>query len=153
MNTLTRSLKRFAGHSKNLMSFKVTLETNKLTEPKVTVDGFKGAEIPNPPAMTLAALAVCEQHTALYHAKKLGLKVTQIDFKNVTGSLDMAGFKGVEGYKPDFVDVTLDAEVHGDLSDADVEKLAKVVHDCCPIYNLFKQAGVKVNGTWKKAAN
>ena len=144
---LSQSVRRFA-----IMDLKVDVKTKNMEEPTVTTSkSTTPIKMEMPPEIALGALAVCEFHTAKFHAQKLGIKLKDIQFKNVNAKFDIAGFKGEEGHKPEFTEVNMDVIVDSDADDKKFDQLVKAVEKFCPIYYLFSKSAKNMNIKWKKA--
>jgi putative redox protein len=105
---------------------------------------------PTPLQTVLAALAGCEQATATYIAKEMGINLKSITF-NIEGEFDARGFLAVEGVPARFQKVKVNARVQTDASQQQIDELAKQVHRRCPVACLFHCAGVQMDATWTKA--
>lgn len=105
---------------------------------------------PNPMQTALAALVSCENVTANIAAREIDFDLKRLKI-NVSGSFDPRGFMGDASVQPYFEEVTINVEVETSESDERVQTIKEMVEARCPIYTLFKAAGVKMNDTWVKA--
>lgn len=105
---------------------------------------------PNPMQTALAALVSCENVTANMAAREMDFDLKCLTI-NVTGSFDPRGFMGDASVQPYFEEVTINVKVDTTESDERIQAIKEQVEARCPIYTLFKAAGVKMNDTWVKA--
>lgn len=105
---------------------------------------------PNPLQSVLGALAACENVTARMVAREMKFNLEDISFE-VKGSFDPKGFMGVPNVRPYFENVTVEAKVTTDESEARIKELQEKVESRCPVYTMLKEAGVDMNDTWVKA--
>lgn len=105
---------------------------------------------PNPMQTALAALVSCENVTANMAAREMGFDLKGLSI-NVSGSFDPRGFMGDASVQPYFEEVTINIKVDTTDSAERIQALKEQVEARCPIYTLFKAAGVKMNDNWVKA--
>ncbi|MFS0783783.1 OsmC family protein [Bacillus sp. 1P06AnD] len=106
-------------------------------------------EGPNPLEYLLGALSACTSITAAFVAKEKGFEYSGLSFKN-SGKLDTRGLSGVEGVTTYFQTVIFIAEFDTVESDEKLQAFKQIVEKRCPIYNLMRDAGVKLETVWKK---
>lgn len=105
---------------------------------------------PNPVEFVLAGLTGCTSVMIALIAKEQKFIYEGADFTN-EGSLDIRGLQGVAGVSPHFQTVRYTVEIQTDESEERVGQLQAEVEKRCPILNLLKDAGVKVESDWKRA--
>lgn len=105
---------------------------------------------PNPMQTALAALASCENVTANMVAREMNFDLQKLTF-SISGEFDPRGFMGEPNVQPYFEEVVIDVKVDTSESDERIKKLEQQVEARCPIYTLFKAAGVNLTNNWKKA--
>ncbi|MBS4196217.1 OsmC family protein [Lederbergia citri] len=121
---------------------------------KITVDepvNFGGTdEGPTPVELVLAGLSSCASVMIALIAKEQNFSYSGVDFKN-EGTLDLRGLQGVEGVSPHFQSVQFDVVFNTEESEERIEALKAEVERRCPVLNLLADAGVHVDGNWKRA--
>lgn len=142
------------------MTFKVSAENEKLAitakTGKHTIVLDEGAQMggkdsgPNPMQNTLASLASCENVTAHVAAREMSFDLQGLSF-DISGSFDPRGFMGDASVRPYFEEVTVAVTVTTSESEARIKELQEQVESRCPVYTMFKAAGVTMNDTWSKA--
>ncbi|SDB82664.1 Uncharacterized OsmC-related protein [Pelagirhabdus alkalitolerans] len=105
---------------------------------------------PNPMQNTLASLSSCENVTAHIAAKEMKFDLQGLSF-DISGSFDPRGFMGDPNVRPYFEEVTVNVKVTTSESDERIKELQEKVESRCPVYTMFKAAGVEMNDTWTKA--
>ena len=105
---------------------------------------------PNPMQTALAALVSCENVTANMAAREMGFDLKCLTI-NVSGSFDPRGFMGDASVRPYFEEVTINVKVETTESLERIQEMQEKVEARCPIYTMFKAAGVKMNDNWVKA--
>lgn len=105
---------------------------------------------PNPMQTALAALVSCENVTANMAAREMNFDLKGLTI-NVSGSFDPRGFMGDASVQPYFEEVTINVKVDTTESVERIQAIKEQVEARCPIYTLFKAAGVKMNDNWVKA--
>ena len=106
-----------------------------------------GSEGPSPLQAVLGSLCGCESVTFNRTAAEYDFKYAGIEFEAMF-TIDIRGRKGVRGVVPHFQTIRVQANVSTDETE---ERLAEVVEETearCPVYNLLRDAGVKVDMTW-----
>ncbi len=106
---------------------------------------------PTPLQGVLAALCACESVTFNRVANEMGFSYAQIDF-NAAFTIDIRGRSGVRGVVPHFQTVKVEARV---ATDEEAERLRDVVNETelrCPVYNLIKDAKVRIDMAWIKVS-
>jgi uncharacterized OsmC-like protein len=106
-------------------------------------------EGPNPVEYVLAALSGCTSVMIGLISKEKNFSYQGLEFKN-NGTIDMRGSMGVEGISTHFQSVNFDVIFQTDEPDSRIEELKEEVEKRCPVYNLLKDAGVKVESNWYK---
>lgn len=102
---------------------------------------------PNPLEYLLGALSGCTSIIASYVAKEQGFAYDGLEF-SCEGTLDPRGYQGVEGVQTYFQTVHINILIDTQESEKALEKLSDEVDKRCPIFNLLKDAGVKVVSNW-----
>lgn len=105
---------------------------------------------PNPMQNLLASLAACENVTSHIVAKEIGFDLQGLSL-SISGSFDPRGFMGDPSVRPYFEEVSVNVTVKTSESDERIKELQEKVEPRCPVYTLFKAAGVKMNDNWVKA--
>lgn len=105
---------------------------------------------PNPMQTALAALVSCENVTANIAAREMGFDLKGMTI-NISGTFDPRGFMGDPSVQPYFEEVTINVKVDTTESVERIQAIKEKVEGRCPIYTLFKAAGVKMNDNWVKA--
>lgn len=102
---------------------------------------------PSPLQAVLGALCGCESVTFNRTAKEMGLNYRGIEFEAMY-TIDIRGRMGERSVRPHFQTVRVQANV---LTDASEELLREVVDETearCPVFNLLRDANVKVEMLW-----
>jgi len=102
---------------------------------------------PTPFEFALGALIGCEGVMISNVASAMGFEYEGVDFES-SGQFDLRGPKGVPGVRPFFEEVDLEIKLYTEEPPERVDKLAKNVEHRCPVLNLMRDGGVKVNVTW-----
>ena len=105
---------------------------------------------PHPMETLLATLASGTNITANMIAAEMYFDLRGLTF-DVYGVFDPFGVMGDATVHPFYEQVTVNVEVDTTEDDAEIQALKRQVEARCPIYTLFKAAGVKMNDTWVKA--
>ncbi|MHB1126753.1 MAG: OsmC family protein [Bacillota bacterium] len=130
--------------------YKVGVQVRQL--PKVYVDEppeVGGTDAgPSPMEYMLAGLEGCETMTIIWIAKQMGLTITDVQVESV-GYIDPRGMKGVEGVRPHFQEVRQVVKVTTPEPEEKIAALREAVQKRCPVYSLFKDAGVAPVSEWK----
>ncbi|WP_019415977.1 OsmC family protein [Paenisporosarcina sp. TG20] len=106
-------------------------------------------EGPNPVEYVLAGLTSCTSVMIGIISKEKSFSYHGVDFVN-EGTLDLQGLMGVEGISPHFQNVNFDVIISTNEDLSRVEELRDEVEKRCPVYNLLKDAGVKIETNWIK---
>jgi len=106
-------------------------------------------EGPNPIEYVLGGLTGCTLVMIALIAKEKNFSFQGVEFKN-NGTIDLRGLMGVEGVSPHFQSVKFEAIFTTDESDSRIEELKEEVEKRCPVFNLIKDAGVKIESNWYK---
>lgn len=106
-------------------------------------------EGPNPVEYVLSALSSCTSVMIGLISKEMEFSYQEVDFEN-NGTLDLQGLMGVQGISPHFQTVDFDVIFKTDEDDNRLEELKKEVEKRCPVFNLLKDAGVRVESNWYK---
>lgn len=104
---------------------------------------------PNPVEYVLGGLTGCTSVMIGLIAKEKNFTFQGVEFKN-NATLDLRGLMGVEGVSPHFQSVDFEAIFTTDESDSLIEELKEEVEKRCPVYNLIKDAGVRIQSKWYK---
>jgi uncharacterized OsmC-like protein len=104
---------------------------------------------PNPVEYVLGGLTGCTSVMIGLISKEKNFSFQGVEFKN-NGTIDPRGMMGVEGVSPHFQNVNFEAIFTTDESDSRIEELKEEVEKRCPVYNLIKDAGVKIESNWYK---
>ena len=67
---------------------------------------------------------------------------------NTLGTVDRRGLLGVEGVSPHFQKVKNTILFETEESQERIQELKKRVQKICPVYNLFKDAGIEIELNW-----
>lgn len=104
-------------------------------------------EGPSPLQTVLGALLGCESVTFNRTAAEMGFAYDGIDF-DAAYTIDVRGRMGVRGVTQHFQSVKVDAVV---TTEEPAERLRSVVEETearCPVFNLIRDAGVRVEMRW-----
>ncbi|MMZ57982.1 OsmC-like protein [compost metagenome] len=104
---------------------------------------------PNPMEYVVAALNGCKGVMIPLIAQELGFTFTGIEFET-TGIIDTRGLMGEEGVSPHFQKIRFQVNIQTEESEEKIEQLKQEVERRCPVFNLFKDAGIKVDVKWNK---
>jgi len=105
--------------------------------------------VDSPLEALLGALAACEEITANFWAKKMGIDFRGLQFPRIEADLDTKSFVG-DGVPAKFSEVRIEVHVKTSEGDEVVEELKKNVQEHCPVFNMIKQSGVEIKSNWKK---
>ncbi|KAG2374924.1 hypothetical protein C9374_010298 [Naegleria lovaniensis] len=126
-----------------------TCRTAKIIMDEPVSLGGKGTG-PTPLELSLASLSGCELITARYIARSMKMEIKTIECTKMQGKIDVRGMRGVSGIPAHFTHVDMVYEVETDAEDDRIQDLKSRVEKACPVYQLFKAAGVIMNCEWKK---
>lgn len=116
-----------------------------VTDEPDTLGGTNTA--PSPLETALVALVGCDGVIIHGVANAMGFDYARAEF-DCASQIDVRGPKGVPGVRPYFESVDLTITVFTDESGKRFEQLKKNVEFRCPVTNLFRAAGVKLDVTW-----
>jgi putative redox protein len=138
--------------SENRGGFRSTVKIRDFT---LTIDqpkGFGGENAgPKPSEVVLAALAACQETTWRLHADALDIPLHSIAVE-LDGLQDLRGFLAVdESTRAGFQRIAGTVTVESPASDADIERLKRVVDRHCPVLDDLRSP-VTVEFTWRRAA-
>ncbi|WP_347861956.1 OsmC family protein [Salimicrobium sp. PL1-032A] len=102
---------------------------------------------PDPLTMMLSSLAGCENVVATMVAEELEFDLEGIDF-DISGTIDPRGLQGVEGVRPYFQTVNIEAKVKTSESKERIEELQRITDQRCPVYTTMEAAGVELKSDW-----
>ena len=114
-------------------------------EPAVAGGGGSG---PTPLQSVIGALCGCEAVTFRRTATEFEFPYERIDFESAC-TIDIRGRSGDRSVRPHFQTVKLHARVTTSASQAQREELVEEVEARCPVLNLMKDAGVKLDIRWE----
>ncbi|KAF0982825.1 hypothetical protein FDP41_010804 [Naegleria fowleri] len=126
-----------------------TCPTAKIIMDEPVALGGKGSG-PTPLELSLASLSGCELITARYVARSMKMEIKTIECTKMQGKIDVRGMRGVNGIPAHFTHVDMVYEVDTEAEDDRIQELRARVEKACPVYQLFKAAGVVMNCEWKK---
>jgi uncharacterized OsmC-like protein len=104
---------------------------------------------PNPVEYVLAGLNGCNGVMIPLVAQELNFTFSGVDFET-TGIIDTRGLMGVEGVSPHFQKLRFQVNIQTEESEERVEQLKNEVERRCPVFNLFVDAGIKIDTKWSK---
>ncbi len=113
-------------------------------EPKIHGGGGKG---PTPLTGVLAALCACESVTFSRTAKEMAFDYSGIKYQ-AAFTIDIRGRLGVRDVVPHFQTVKIEARVSTEETASDLAKVVEETEARCPVFNLIKDAGVRINIVW-----
>lgn len=117
-------------------------------EPVVAGGGGSG---PTPLQSVLGALCGCEAVTFRRTATEFDFSYERIDFEAAC-TIDIRGRSGDRSVRPHFQTVKLHARVVSDAPQADLDRLVEEVEARCPVLNLMRDAGVRLEVRWECVA-
>jgi uncharacterized OsmC-like protein len=104
----------------------------------------------SPLQSALGALAGCEIATARFIAGQMKIKIGSMNFPKVVGWLDVRGYgKGDTSVQLHFQRVDMVCEIETDATQEVIDILKDRVEHQCPVYGLYRAAGVQFNVEWK----
>jgi uncharacterized OsmC-like protein len=106
---------------------------------------------PTPLQGVLGALCACKSVTFSRTAQEMDFKYDSIEY-DAAFTIDIRGRKGMRGVTPHFQTVKLEVKVR---TKEDLDRLDAVVEETqnrCPVYNLIKDAGVKIDTVWLRVS-
>jgi uncharacterized OsmC-like protein len=137
--------------SENRGGFRSTVKIRDFT---LTIDqpkGFGGTNMgPKPSEVVLAALAACQETTWRLHADALEIPLLSISVE-LDGLQDLRGFLAVDDRtRAGFQRIAGTVTVESPASDADIERLKRVVDRHCPVLDDLRTP-VTVELAWRRA--
>jgi len=117
-------------------------------EPAAAGGGGSG---PTPLQSVLGALCGCEAVTFRRTATEFGFEYDRIDFEAAC-TIDIRGRSGDRSVRPHFQTVKLQATVITSQSQEALDELVEEVEARCPVMNLMKDAGVRLDVRWVAVA-
>lgn len=122
--------------------------TLQMDEP--TEDGGSNSGA-NPMQYFIASVGGCQNEQAQVVAEELSLTLSAIDI-NLEIDLDLAGFMGSSEHSDGaYKELRLQAVVHGNATEAQVQELGARVDKRCPILALIRASGCKISSSWTLA--
>ncbi len=97
----------------------------------------------------IGALITCELHTMKFHARQKRIKLIDLNYRNLSTSLNFEGVIGKEGEQSRLHNVKGEAEVQAEGSEQEIKDLIKITKKCCPAHNMLSRAGVDIDVKWK----
>jgi len=117
-------------------------------EPSAAGGGGSG---PTPLQSVLGALCGCEAVTFRRTASEFEFPYERIDFE-AASTIDIRGRSGDRSIRPHFQTVKLHARVLTSSTQEKLDELVEEVEARCPVMNLMKDAGVRLDIRWEVAA-
>ncbi len=117
-------------------------------EPSAAGGGGSG---PTPLQSVLGALCGCESVTFRRTATEFDFIYERIDYE-AAATIDIRGRSGDRSVRPHFQTVRLQALVTTEETQERLDELIDEVHARCPVMNLMKDAGVRLDIRWKAVA-
>ena len=102
---------------------------------------------PTPLQSVLGALCGCEAVTFRRTATEFGFEYERIDFEAAC-TIDIRGRSGDRSVRPHFQTVRLQAIVTTSESQERLDELVEEVEARCPVLNLMRDAGVRLDIRW-----
>lgn len=106
-------------------------------------------EAANPLEYLLTGLTGCTSVMIALISKELDFSYSAVEFSN-NGTLDLRGLAGDPTVSAHFQTVSYEVHITTAESDEKLAALIDAVEKRCPILNLIKDAGVKVDSQWIK---
>lgn len=103
----------------------------------------------NPLEYLTAALNGCKAVMIPLIAQELKFEFTALRFET-HGTIDLRGLYGVAGISSHFQTLSFIVYIETDESEQRLNQLKNLVATRCPIYNLIKDAGVKIETVWHR---
>ncbi len=120
----------------------------QVTDEPVAAGG--GGSGPTPLQSVLGALCGCESVTFRRTASEFEFDYERIDFEAAC-TIDIRGRSGDRSVRPHFQTVRLSATVVTHESQESLDRLVEEVEARCPVMNLMKDAGVRLDVRWAVA--
>jgi uncharacterized OsmC-like protein len=102
---------------------------------------------PTPLQSVIGALCGCEAVTFRRTATEFGFEYERIEFEGAA-TIDIRGRSGDRTVRPHFQTVRLHARVVTDAGQEALDRLVEEVEARCPVLNLLKDAGVRLEVRW-----
>ena len=124
------------------------IETRGFTFTVAEPEGLGGDDTgPNPLEYVLGGFQGCIAVVVEVVARERGITLTDLR-THVSGTIDLRGFGGVHGVSPSFLAVEGSVRVFADIDEPAFDALVAEVERRCPLYNLFRDAGVTPAIRW-----
>lgn len=104
---------------------------------------------PGPLQLVTAALVGCAGQTLALVARQTGFRYASAKFE-AEGDVDVRGFLGEEGICRHFCDLRGTFIVETEETEERFREIVAIVEDRCPIYCLFRDAGVPMGIEWER---
>jgi len=114
-------------------------------EPAAAGGGGSG---PTPLQSVVGALCGCEAVTFRRTATEFEFPYERIEFE-AAATIDIRGRSGDRSVRPHFQTVKLMARVYSPSTQAKLDELVEEVEARCPVMNLMKDAGVRLDVRWQ----
>ena len=111
-----------------------------------------GDQGPTPLTGILAALCACESVTFSRTANEMDFDYRGIEYE-AAFTIDIRGRLGVRGVVPHFQTVKVEARVSTEETEVRLNEVVEETEARCPVYNLIKDAGVRINIVWVRASD
>ena len=121
----------------------------QVTDEPVAAGG--GGSGPTPLQSVLGALCGCEAVTFRRTATEYEFEYDRIEFEGAA-TIDIRGRSGDRAVRPHFQTVKLQARVFTAQSQEELNELVEEVEARCPVMNLMKDAGVRLDVRWEVIA-
>ena len=102
---------------------------------------------PTPLTGVLASLCGCEAVTFGRTAREMEFSYEGLDF-DAAFTIDIRGRSGMRGVVPHFQTVKVEVRVRTAESEASLAEVVEETEARCPVYNLIKDAGVRIEMIW-----
>ena len=106
---------------------------------------------PSPLQAVLGALCGCEAVTFGRTAREMDFAYSGIRF-DAAFTIDIRGRQGMRGVVPHYQTVKVEARVTTSESDTRLAEVVEETEARCPVYNLVKDAGVRIDMVWIRRA-
>lgn len=106
---------------------------------------------PSPLQGVLGALCGCEAVTFGRTSRDMDFSYEGISF-DAAFTIDIRGRQGMRGVVPHFQSVKVEARVKTNESEERLNEVVEETEARCPVYNLIKDAGVRVEMAWIRVA-
>ncbi len=121
----------------------------QVTDEPVAAGG--GGSGPTPLQSVLGALCGCEAVTFRRTATEYEFEYDRIEFEGAA-TIDIRGRSGDRSVRPHFQTVKLHARVFTEQPQEKLNELVEEVEARCPVMNLMKDAGVRLDVRWEVVA-